>query len=334
MKDSHKELFAPLTIGKVTLTNRIVVPPLVQVRPITSAEGIAWYRRLAASGPGLVIGEATGVPRFGEDLTADSLRPMVDAIHAGGAVAAIQLFPILFGTEARPNELSIEQIDDIVEQYGVAARICLEAGFEGVEPHGAHGYLINQFFMPRRNKRTDEYGGSLENRSRLGLRIVERIKAETGDDLLIFYRHTPTGKGYTLEDSLTFADSLVAAGVDVLDISPAMAETPADLAAPFKERCGVPVIAVNNMQGPYTDDNDMSNPDVAADALRAGRCDMVAVGRQMIADARLPQLIRDEAMDDLTKCVKCNKACFGNLTEGKPVECVLWGDDELAAYMA
>ncbi len=323
MKDNHAELFASLTIGKVELANRIVVPPLVQVRSIISPEGIAWYRRLASGGAGLVIAEATGVPRFGDDLTAESLRPMVSAIHDGGAAAAIQLFPILFGTQADPNELSVEQIDATVEQFAVAAAICVEAGFDGVEPHGAHGFLINQFFMPDRNTRTDDYGGSPANRSRFGLRIVERIKRQTGDDLLIFYRHTPTGEAYTLEDSLTFASDLVAAGLDVLDISPAMAETVADMAAPFKARCGVPVIAVNGMD----------DPDAAAEALRDGRCDLVAIGRQMIADSRWPDLVRNEALDELRECTKCNEGCFGKLGEGQPVECVLWPDDELAGHM-
>ena len=323
MKNNHAELFAPLTIGKVELANRIVVPPLVQVRSIVSPEGIAWYRRLASGGAGLVIAEATGVPRFGDDLTVESLRPLVSAIHDGGAAAAIQLFPILFGTQADPNDLSPEQIDATVEQFGVAAGVCAEAGFDGVEPHGAHGFLINQFFMPDRNTRTDEFGGSLAGRSRFGVQIVKRIKRETGDDLLIFYRHTPTGEAYTLEDSLTFAGDLVATGLDVLDISPAMAETVADMAAPFKARLDVPVIAVNGMD----------DPDAAAEALREGRCDLVAIGRQMIADARWPNLLRREAMNELRQCTKCNEGCFGNLGDGKPVECVLWPDDELAAHM-
>jgi len=323
MKDTHRELFAPLAIGKCHLPNRIVVPPLVQVRPIASPEGVAWYRRLASGGAGLVIAEATGVPRFGRDLTADSLRPVVEAIHAAGAAAAIQLFPIVFGAQADPNELSVEQIEAIIAQYGQAAAICCQAGFDGVEPHGAHGFLINQFFMPDRNTRTDEFGGSPAGRSRFAVRIVERIKRETGDDLLIFYRHTPTGEAYTLEDSLALADRLVQAGANVLDISPAMKDSVADMAAPFKARCDVPIIAVNGME----------DPDAAAKAIRDGRCDLVAIGRQMIADARFPDLVRNEALDELHACLKCNEGCFGNLGEGQPVECVLWPDDELAAYM-
>ena len=294
----YPELFSALEFGSRRLRNRIVCPPMVQCRPLTSAEGVAWYRRLAAGGAGLVIVEATGVPGFGQELTVETLTPLVEAIHAEGAAAAIQLFPIRFGTEADPNNLSVGKVDVIVELYGRAARICKEAGFDGVEPHGAHGYLINQFFKPHNNQRTDEYGGSLENRCRFGLQIVERIKAEIGDDLLIFYRHTPVGEAYSMDDSLVMAKSLIAAGVDVLDISPAMGEVTAELAAPFKT-FGVPVIAVGGMDDPVA----------ANEALAAGRCDLVAVGRQLLAGADWPNQLAAGTPEAATQCVKCNK-CF------------------------
>ena len=115
MQEDHAAIFEPLTAGRVALSNRVVVPPMVQGRPITSPEGVAWYRRLAAHGPGLVIVEATGVPAFGEELTVEALRPLVEAIHAGGAKAAIQLFPLRFGEQADLNALTTDDIDRIVD---------------------------------------------------------------------------------------------------------------------------------------------------------------------------------------------------------------------------
>ena len=323
MDARHQIIFSPLRIRHVELRNRVVAPPMVQVRPITSDEAIAWYRRLATGGPGLVIVEATGVPGFGKELTVETLKPLVSAIHDSGAAAAIQLFPIAFGQKADPNSLSVEQLDVMVEQYGRAAAICLEAGFDGVEPHGAHGYVLHQFFMPAKNQRSDEYGGSLENRCRLGVRIVKSIADAVGDKLLILYRHTPTGDDYGIEDSLVLAGKLIDAGVDVLDISPARDKVVADLAAPFKAKFDVPVIAVKGMH----------KPDAAAEALEAGRCDLVAIGRQLIADAQWPEKVRQGRLDELVKCEKCNVGCFDNLGDGKPVECVQWPDDELAGYM-
>jgi 2,4-dienoyl-CoA reductase-like NADH-dependent reductase (Old Yellow Enzyme family) len=319
----YDAMFSPLKIKSVTLRNRIVCPPMVQVRSIVSKEGIAWYRRLAAGGVSLVIVEATGVPHFGVELTVQNLRPLTDAIHAEGAAVAIQLFPVPFGQSIDLNAQTTGQIEEIIHQFGRAAVICRDAGFDGVEPHGAHGYMINQMFMPDKNNRTDAYGGSLANRSRLGIEIVRAMRRAAGDSLLILYRHTPEGKEYTIDDSLQFAAGLIDAGLDVLDISPARKEIPADLAAPFKAKFAVPVIAVQGMD----------DPAAAAEALRAKRCDLIAVGRQLIADAAWPRKVQQGNLADLVKCDKCNKGCFGRLREGKPVECVHWQPGELSPYM-
>ncbi len=331
MLPQHEILFEKLTVGELELKNRIVVPPLVQIRHITSPEGLAWYKRLASGGAGLIIVEATGIFDIAGKLTADDLRPLVDTIHACGAAVAIQLTtggigekgnPL--GDEGDPNEFTIEQLDEIVATFGEAARICIDAGFDAVQPHGAHGYVINLFSMPEKNQRSDEYGGSLENRCRLGVRVVESIKSAIGDDGLILYRHTPVRGGTTMEEALVLAEKLIAAGADVLDISPARDEIPADIAAPFKERFDVPVIAVQGM----------SDPDAAADALTAGRCDLVAIGRGMIADAQWPNKVADERFDDILKCVECNEGCYGGLEARKPVVCTHWKQDEVAPFMA
>ncbi len=317
----NSRLFSPLRIGTLELSNRIVAPPMLQFRPITSPDGIAWYRRLAAGGAGLVIVEATGVLQFGDDLTAETLTPLVDAIHEGGAAAAIQLFPTPFGVDGPDqNELSVEQIEQIIAQYGVAAKICRDAGFDGVEPHGAHGYLINRFFMPDKNKRKDEYGGSLANRCRLGVRIVEQIRRSAGDALLILYRHTPIGEEYSLADSLQFAERLIEAGADVLDISPGRSKATADLAAPFADQFDVPVITVGGME----------DTEEAEAALADGRCSLVAVGRQLIADAQWPRKVAEGRDDEIVKCIKCNKNCYGHIKTRERITCILWPGEKPA----
>lgn len=323
MASPHDILFRPLTIRGVTLRNRIVAPPMVQVRSIVSKEGIGWYRRLAAGGAALVIVEATGVPLFGKELTVAGLRSLTDAVHAEGAAIAVQLFPVPFGQQVDLNALATRQIEDIIEQYGKTAAICREAGFDGVDPHGAHGYMLNQVFMPDLNQRTDAYGGSPENRMRMGVDIVRKMRKAAGNEMVILYRHTPEGKQYTIDDSLAFAERLIDAGLDVLDISPAKKDTVAELAAPFKAKFQVPVIAVQGME----------DPDAAASALRDGRCDLVAVGRQLIADAAWPNKVREGRLSEVVPCTKCNKGCFGSLRERKPVQCVHWKTDEVAGFV-
>ncbi|MDP6355606.1 MAG: hypothetical protein QF473_10915 [Planctomycetota bacterium] len=308
-------LFEPLTVKDRTIPNRIVMPPMVSNRSIVGEDGIEWYRERAAGGVGLVIVEATAVNRFGEELSAENLGGLVEAIHEDGALAAIQLFPVTFGSDVSPGDLNVEQIREIIQLFEKASEICARAGFDGVQPHGAHGYLINQFFSPANNERTDEYGGSLENRMRMGIEVVRASRKGLGEERLILYRHTPSQKeSYTIEESLAFAEKLVSEGVDVLDISPASEELPADRAEPFRG-LGVPVIAVNQM-------DDVGR---ALEALNEDRADLIAVGRGLIADPLWPEKVRDGRFDELVSCTRCNEGCFGNLREGIPIECVMTG---------
>ena len=306
-------LFQPLTIKGKVLRNRIVMPPMVVLRGLTTEDGVAWYGEHAKGGVGLVIVEATAVDHFGSELTANSLKPLVSAIHEGGALAAIQLFPTTRGWTIHPAALDRVGIERMLTAYEQAARICVDAGFDGVEPHGAHGYLLNQFLSPVQNRRRDEFGGTLENRMRMALQIVAATRQGLGQDRILLYRHTPVGKGYGLEDSLALAERLVAAGVDVLDISPASEAAPADRAAPFR-RFGVPVVAVN----------EMDNVERALEALNQGRADLIAIGRGLIADPRWPNKVKEGRFQEIIKCVKCDSKCFGNLDKNIPVECAQW----------
>ncbi len=307
-------LFEPLTVKGKTLRNRVVMPPMVVLRGLTTPEGVEWYGRRARGGVALVIVEATAVNRFGTELTGENLRPLVDAIHDGGALAAIQLFPHTFGQTVAPADLSQDDIDAILNGYRVAAATCAEAGFDGVEPHGAHGYLLNQFFSPPQNERRDEYGGDLEGRMRMALDVTAITREGAGDGLILLYRHTPVADGfYGMEESLVLARELVALGVDILDISPGSADAPGDRAAPFKP-LGVPVVAVNRLD----------RVERALEVLHEGRADLVAVARGLIADPDWPNKVREGRLDDIVECTYCDEKCFGNLREGIPIECTQW----------
>jgi 2,4-dienoyl-CoA reductase (NADPH2) len=204
----------------------------------------------------------------------------------------------------------------MIARYATATRICRDAGFDGIEPHGAHGFLLNRFFSPAHNPRTDAYGGSLENRMRLALEIVRAVREAAGEDLLLLYRHTPVTEGsYGLDDSLVLARRLVDAGVDILDISPC-GETPGELAKPFRA-FGVPVIAVGNLD----------IPDRAAEVLRGERADLIAVGRALIADPDWPLKARAGRWEAITRCVRCNEKCFGNLRRNEPIACTRWNNE-------
>ena len=318
----YPEIFSTFRLRGVELRNRVVAPPLYQVRPILSPEGIAWHRRLAAGGAGMVIVQGTSVRSLATRHKAGDVRPLAEAIRAEGAVPAIQLFAVVSDAPADPDSVTGEQIETLIDRFGRAAALCREGGFDAVQPHGAHGFLLNQFFMPGKNHRGDAYGGSLEARCRLAVRIVERIRQAAGEQLVVLYRHTPVGEQYTLDDSFVLAERLIEAGLDVLDISPARQEEVADIAARFKQRFDVPVVAVGGME----------DPDAAAEAIRLGRCDLVAIGRGLIADAHWPNKVREGRVDEIVQCTKCDEGCFGNIHAGRPAVCVQWPDDELARY--
>ena len=323
MSSDYEALFRPLEIRGLTLANRIVVPPMVQRRPLASPEAEAWYRRMAAGGAGLVFVESTGAPDVGSETTVDDLARLAGAIREQGAVPGIQLFPTSPSMAADQNELTAREIEEIIYSYAAATRVCADAGFQGVEIHGAHGFLLNRFFMPDKNARADGYGGDLAGRSRLAVEITEHVRGAAGDDLFIAFRHTPQGEAYSIRDSLFLAERLFEAGLDVLDISPAKGKDVADLAEPFAERFQRPVIAVGGM----------GEPADAAEALRDGRCDLVAVGRQMIADAEWPRKVQEGRLDDIRRCIDCEH-CWDRLRADEPVDCALWEENEVALHMS
>jgi 2,4-dienoyl-CoA reductase-like NADH-dependent reductase (Old Yellow Enzyme family) len=311
-------LFEPLEVKGYTFANRIVMPPMASNRGVVSAEALDWYAEHAAGGVGLVIVEAVAVGRFGRDLSVEHLSRLAGVIHARGALAAMQLFPMTdrrpFDWDARPADLQPLQIRELVLEFEAASRICAEAGFDGVEPHGAHGFLLNRFFSPKDNERTDKYGGTPAKRMRLGLEIGRAARRGVGEDRLLLYRHTPVQEdGYGLDESLAFAEKLVGSGVDILDISPASAQAPADLAAPFR-RFGVPVIGVGLLD----------DVERALEALTQGRADLVAIGRGLIADQLWPRKVREGRLAEIVKCIRCDEKCYGNLNKGLPIECTQW----------
>lgn len=309
-------LFQPLQVKSKTFRNRVVMPPMVVNRGIHQPAGWEWYARHARGGVALVIVEASDSPRFGSEFTVENLKPLVEGIHQGGALAAIQIFPGIRGQKIQPADLSLEDIRSLLAQYRRAAEICLAAGFDGLEPHGAHGFLLNQFFSPVHNLRTDGYGGDLAGRMRLALEILETLQplvAQAG--ALLLYRHSPVRAGYGIAESLELARQLVQRGLDILDLSPSSKDAPGDRAAPFMS-LGVPIITVN----------ELDRPERALEALRERRADLVAVGRGLIADPDWTLKVQQGRLEEIVKCQYCDD-CFACLDRGEPVVCSEWKDE-------
>jgi len=218
--------------------------------------------------------------------------------HAGGAAVRevcgeepVAPSPIMHPTRGieLPRELSVDEIGLIVEDFKDAARRAAEAGFDGVEIHGAHGFLLGQFLSPLTNRRTDEFGGSLENRSRLPLMILEKVKVELGDDVLLLYRlgvEDMMPGGLTLDEGVEAARRIAGKGVDIMDVSgglvgiePSSSDGPGFFvpqAAAVREATGKPVIGVGGIK----------TGEEADAIIRSGRVDLVAIGRAMLKEPK------------------------------------------------
>jgi 2,4-dienoyl-CoA reductase-like NADH-dependent reductase (Old Yellow Enzyme family)/thioredoxin reductase len=327
-----------------------------------SEANLAYIRRRARGGAGLIITEIASVHPSGsvipnelgayDDRFIPGLKKIADAVHAAGSKVALQLHhagreslyllrekkaiapssipSLVFGLT--PREITREEIQEMIAAFGVAARRGMEAGFDAVEIHGAHGYLITQFLSVLSNKRDDEYGGSLSNRSRFMIEVLQEVRKTVGEDFPISLRLSVEEcikDGYTFENIRPILPNLVKAGADILHASLGTHGSPSGVtSAPFeyqpgfnvwrakklKEAVGLPVIAV----GRFTD------PSLANEVIARGEADLVAFGRQYLADPDFLTKAREGRPEDIRKCIACNQGCIERLIlgEGK-IRCAL-----------
>lgn len=314
-------LFSPLTLRQVVIKNRIVMPPMginqADARGAVTEAHIEHYTRRAATGIGMIIVEHTYVRpdgKFSEGqlgIYDDGLMPglarLARAIKAAGSLAGIQithgggrcrsaitgcqpLAPsdgLTVGGSEPARALSLAEIESIIQAFAAAARRAREAGFDFVEVHGAHGYLLSEFASPLTNRRRDSYGGSLENRLRLPLEVLAAVRQVVGPDGLVLYRLGADDLlpgGLTQAEGCQAAQVLAGAGVDVIDVSGGLggSEPPnwdgvsqgyfVPLAAAVRTAANVPVIGVGGIR----------DPQVADRIVRSGQADLVAIGRALL----------------------------------------------------
>ena len=326
-----------------------------------SDRSAAYYEARAKGGFGLitiestvVYSEAKGGPRkpclFTDD-TVDSFKRTVDRCHRYGAKVSIQLqhagpegnskltgFPLKAASPMAshcggeiPEAMPTEEVYRLIECYGDAAARAQKAGVDMVEVHCAHGYLVSTFISARTNKRTDEFGGCFENRMRLPRLIIENIRKKTGGNLPILCRINARDEGeggVTVQDAAVIASYLEQeCGVNAIHVSRSIhlhdefmwapnnthGGFNADLVTEIKKAVSVPVITV----GRYTE------PQYAEILVREGRADLVAFGRQSIADPELPLKARTGQLETLTPCIACLLGCVPNMLAGRPITCAM-----------
>jgi len=350
-------LLKPIKINKMTVKNRMVMPAMGTLYGnednTVSGRLIKYIEARARGGVGLIILEYTAVAPGGraavsqlgiwDDRFIDGLREIANVAHRYDVKVGIQLHhagrasapevcgsqpagpsPVAGITREVPKELTGDEINEIVMAFSKAAGRAKAAGYDFVEIHGAHGYLISQFMTPYANKRTDDYGVNLDGFLRFPVEVAQAVREEVGPDFPVLFRisaeeHVEGGK--TLKDSVYMAKRLAEAGVDALHVSSGLLEsrkwiiTPATVepglnvsaAEAVKAAVNIPVIVVGKIH----------TPGLAEEIIKSGKADMVALGRALLADPEFPNKVAAGRWDDICMCVHCLQGC-----SIRPVTCI------------
>ncbi|HPC85529.1 MAG TPA: FAD-dependent oxidoreductase [Smithellaceae bacterium] len=368
-----EHLLTPITIRSLTIPNRLVMPPMGTALgnddSTVSEANLAYIQRRAEGGAGLIITEITEVHPLGsasprcigvwDDRFIPGLSRLADVVHAQGSKIAMQLHhtgrenyllqkknkavgpsaipSYVFGFLGTPREMTLAEVEETIVAFGSAALRARKAGFDAVELHGAHGYLLMQFLSALSNQRKDQYGGDFRGRSRFMVECLKEVRRQVGPDFPVSIRISGEEcikNGYTLSDMETIIPDLVSAGADLINVSfgthgsPAVnIDTPnpsapveyapgfkSHLARRVKEIGGVPVISV----GRYTD------PFFMDEVIARGDADMIAVARQHLAD---PDFLKNALAghpEDTLECLACNQGCIERLSlEALPIRCAI-----------
>lgn len=365
MKSNYPHIFEPFTVRRMTMKNRIMMTPMGTNFGEQTGEmsflHINYYELRAKGGTGLLMVENASVfspqgsngttqLRIDQDNYIPRLFLLCEKVHKHGACIGVQInhagasaissrigmqpvsssdVPSKEGGEV-PRPLEKEEIYEIVKKYGEAAKRAQTAGFDCVEIHCGHSYLISQFLSPVMNKRTDEFGGSPENRARFAKLVIEEVRRQVGPFFPIFVRISAdefVEGGNTLEDTLDYLQYFQEE-VDVFDVSAGLNQSiqfqidanylpdgwRSYMAKAVKEKYGKPCITMGNIR----------DPKVAEDILASGDADLIGMGRGLIADPDWCNKVELGHEDDLRKCISCNVGCAGHrIGLNQPVRCTV-----------
>jgi len=354
----YPHLLAPLNLGFTTLRNRVIMGSMhtgLEDRFFNYGKLAAFYRERARGGAGLIVTGGISPNRsgwllpFGGTLNfqADVLnhRRLTSAVHAEGGKIAMQILhagrygyqPFVVSASDqkspispfKPKPLTEAGIEQTIRDYARCARLAKQAGYDGVEVMGSEGYLINQFLCARTNLRTDQWGGSIENRMRLPVEIVKRIRAEVGPDFIIMYRHSLldlVDGGNTWDDVVAVAKALQHAGVTILNtgygwhearVPTIVTSVPraafASLAGRLRREVTIPVVASNRI----------NMPQEAESILQHGDADLISMARPFLADPEFVNKAAQGKADEINTCIGCNQACLDHTFSNKRASCLV-----------
>ena len=356
-----KHLFSPIKINTLELKNRIVMPPMctafATIRGEATDRLIAYYAQRAKGGVGLINIEFTSVSPSGkvfehmtglyDDNMIPGFKKLTDAVHENGAKVGVQIahagrrthssvigeIPVAPSPIPRlngevPRELSISEIQALVEDFVKAGLRAKKAGFDVIMIHLAHGYLLHEFLSPLSNRRQDQYGGDIDGRARLPIEILRALRESLGSDYPITCRlcgdeYLPNG--FDLEQSTYVAKKLEENGVDAIDISAGTHETDYIMSAPAQMSPGFLTHLATGMKSavkiPVGIVGRINDPAVAEKILSENTADFVSMGRALIADPELPIKALEGRVEEIRPCTSCNMGCNDRMYHQLDISC-------------
>lgn len=354
----------PFKLGSLELRNRILCPAmescLATPRGMVTERLIAWYSARARGGAGMIIIEATSVSLSGrnfpnmlciyDDRFIPGLRNLTEALHREGTRVCAQL--VHAGRQTTPKVVGIPPISasanrfgsmvtramtkadikQLVKEFGDAAWRAKQAGFDAVELHAAHGYMLQQFLSPFTNRRTDEYGGSLENRLRFTREVINEVRARIGNAIPIILRLSvdeEVENGLVLENSIPIAQALSHESIDALHISAGTRESPQLNIPPMCAPHGTHLFRAKTVREaldapiPIIGVGRITSIEEAEQAITSGAADLVAMGRAHICDPAFIAKFLTGRKDEIRHCIGCNDVCSRITTDHTPIGCAL-----------
>ncbi len=357
---AYAKLFSPIRVGGLELPNRVIMPSmgsnLTDTKGRVTQKLIDYYLARARGRPGLMVVEAACVHRSGrviernlmndQDSCLDGLRRLAGVLKDAGQIAILQIIhggrnshPGLVDellapsavrgptSKATPRAMTHLEIEAVVGFFARAAERALEAGFAGVEIHGAHEYLVHQFLTPYCNRRSDAYGGGVEERCRFALDVVRALRRVMGQGPILSFRLSGDDhvkKGLTPDEAARIAVLLAQAGVDLISVTGGVYETPHMVVPPLPTPPGTHLAAAARIRRevdvPVAGVGRIKTAQEAEEALES--VDLVAVGRAFLADPQWLVKSSRGREKSIRPCVGCNQGCIDHVLGGMPMACV------------
>ncbi|MGH1485513.1 MAG: FAD-dependent oxidoreductase [Cellvibrionaceae bacterium] len=353
-----RHLFEPLSLGFTTLKNRVLMGSIhtgLEEAKNGYQKLAHFYAERARGGVGLIVTGGVAPSLVGRvEPRANQLsyfwqlkkhRLVTQAVHDNGSKICLQILhggrysyhPFCVSASAikspispfKPRALSSSGIKKTIKDYAHCASMARKAGYDGVEVMGSEGYLINQFIVPKTNQRTDNYGGSFENRIRLPLDIVKAIREKVGKDFIIIYRLSMLDlveEGSTLDEVIALAKAIEAAGATIINTGIGWHEARIPTIATLVPRKAFAWITERLQQEvsiPLVATNRINTPEIAEEILASGQADMISMARPFLADADFMNKAQRDESHLINTCISCNQACLDHVFERKVASCLV-----------